>query len=740
MIYTPEGISPRFSSIACPNIPASFQLEWTFRSSSSSIKQTKAVIQIFYASATTALKTITLTGAQDVFDLKSAGIVWEKERAYEWCVTTTDSNNYSATSVKGKFYYIESPEVDPIVWDSGPVAYERLGARKYFDKISTNILEVLSDYVIDSVDEQKMYNNVVDNLFVGEIVPSRQDFRLLEDAIRFLYKKDAFTITPSVVSMINDGLGANDIHKVYDLFRDLLKQKPKPPTKIELTVPTIDVPKMTSVLFVSSGKEDTTVDVKWESPAKVVDKLCTVILSGLSPSEDVRYYYCEYQYGPKDNPFVCKMFYRPSDLARINNTIQFYTRYDVFFTSSTIGKAYHLFTAKAVDQRSNESGFTSQSWAAPPGFKSPLGLSKYEVTFEKAALTATKPNPSATYNALYSGTNKTVTHTLAKNQEGVYFYRARYVDLTGQVSDWEYSSGNKFDPLKPPAVPKGLTVNNNTYNQLGLGWSATTLAEGYNVWIERKSNAGKSIDAGNKTSYTFGASTTGALNDGEAATLWVQAYNRAGKSDWASIKGTTKVRPPVVKEQKASYAECWRTGFSYRGSSVSAGWNTSGNAANELIQGMWIELRDGVNTDGVWVPKGQTYGNYKSLAFIDYAYWQTTLKGKEITDVKLWLERKSTQHGYPNDGRYIKVWTHNYASKPSGEPTLSNGTEIWNTNFGRGDAHYVDLPIKFGEALRDGTAKGFALHTDFRTSDTDRYTYCRFDESKIWVKITFKDK
>ena len=738
----PESLSPRFDSIICPDIPGSFRFDWTFRANKTGDKQTKAVIRIYEDDSTTIFKTITVNGDDTYCDLDEILVSWEQAQKYEWSVTTYDSTNTaSETSIRAGFYYTEEAPVDKIAWSSGPAAYENMGARTYFNTIATNLLEILTDYIIDSTAEQNMYNEIEEKLFVGDVVPSRSDFVLLEKAIKFLYDKEDIK-GPEVDSIVENGLGAQDIHKVYDIVNDLLKVEPLPPTNIDISVPTISVPKMMNTTFASSGKEDQSVVVEWDSE-EIEDKSVTIKVSGFSPSEDVWYYICEYRYGRDDAPYISRMYYRPEDFKRINNTIQAECRYADFITTSTMGKIHHGLSIKTVDYRGNESEkWYTETYKVADNYKTPLGLDRYEVEYQKASLKATGPDAKKSYVDLYNGDSKKATHKLSKNQEGTYFYRARYRDLSGQYSAWSVSSGNKFDPLDPPSAPKNLK-GVPSYENITWTWSDTARADGY-TW--------KLGSGGTEHSTPIEKAVTNDLTEGKEYTLYVRAYNKAGKSAWVSKKATTKKHPPVVvekppikpkpiteKEKRTSIADCWRTGYKWRGKWRPAEWRTakSDKAKDQIIQGMWIELKSGINTDGDWAPKGQTYGNHKSLIYLDTDYWTKTLQGKSILKVELYLKRLKTRHGYPNDGRYIQVWTHNYENRPSGEPKISNGTKI-NTNFKRGEGHWITLPDKFGELLRDGKIKGFALHANFRTVDKDKYTYCRFDEDSTKVRITYK--
>jgi hypothetical protein len=734
LAYKPEGLSPNLSSVVCPDIPDSFQLSWQYNPKSTSDYQTQATIRIYTAGGTTPLNTLTITGRDSSYELAVDTISWQKNIAYEWEVQTYDKSGVaSAYSPRAKFYYVESPKVDDIVWSSGPAAYEYMGARDYFDAIRVNIMEVMADYVVDSAEEQDLYTKVQSVLFQGDIVPSRSDFLLLEQVIGFLYAKELVS-GPDVDKMVEDGLGANDIHRVYELISGtsgLIYKAPQAPTNATIKVNTIAIPDMTSADFISSGKEDNTVQVVWDAE-DIVDVGGTIVVDGFSKSEDIWYYRCEYKYGDVKSPFSSILYYRPFDFDNIDNTIAFQTRYPELFTAANMANIHHAIHIRAIDKRGNESSDYSSSKVMGVGFKTPLGLSSYEVQYEKLSLSVTTYTTTGTWNALYKSTGVSTTHTIAKNQEGMYFYRVRYNDLSGQQSPWIYTRGNKFDPLDPPKAPV-LRAQNVKTDYFEFAWNAVPTAEHYEYMPMWWSNQGPYTTTATTLYYQNAPANT-------SYPMKVRAVNRVGASPWAQLTAKTLPKPIVTEEVHiaTNKVDCWRTSYNFGHGYNPAGWYDWGKGKTDFLQGMWIELRDGINTDGYWVKKGTTYGNHTSIIYLDKAHWQSVLKGKEILRVQWWLERQSSAHGYPNDGRYIEVCTHNYTSQPKTQPAIANQHKIFNTNFGRGSAHYIDLPIYYGEYLRDGKIGGFGLHTDFRTTDYDQYTYCRFAKDNTYVKITYR--
>ncbi|MEK1829014.1 hypothetical protein AAAC51_07645 [Priestia megaterium] len=109
--------------------------------------------------------------------------------------------------------------------------------------------------------------------------------------------------------------------------------------------------------------------------------------------------------------------------------------------------------------------------------------------------------------------------------------------------------------------------------------------------------------------------------------------------------------------------------------------------------------------------------------------------------MKFYIRRKSTPHGYPDDGRFLHVWSHNYngaSSLPSANrgPDVADHYKVEKLDWDRGEGHWVTLPKSYGEKLRDGKIKGFAFYHP--TSDREPYSYMRFDADTIQFQIRYK--
>lgn len=102
------------------------------------------------------------------------------------------------------------------------------------------------------------------------------------------------------------------------------------------------------------------------------------------------------------------------------------------------------------------------------------------------------------------------------------------------------------------------------------------------------------------------------------------------------------------------------------------------------------------------------YGNHKGLMFFNASSMQTTLTGKTIKSVRLYMTRSGG--GGSSSSSKLYFYLHNYLSQPAGNPALGTylgalGSYAWR------EAKWITLPVSVGEAIRDGTAKGLAIYS-----------------------------
>ena len=727
MAIKPLGLSPDYKSVISPNIASSLIFSWTYIRTNYSDNQKSAVVKVYNEGSNTALVTLQAGESWEV-DMSPHISKFTAGSTYEWELTVTSHyDNTTASSGRKKFVYTTIGDQGDLEWPAGPESYEYIGTRRYFQEIRENALLVLSDYVINTDAERKI-EAAARNLFTGDIVPSRTDFVSLENILGFISDKE-MTHKDEVDGLIEDGLGAEDIHKIYSFFDRLTQISPQTPNNVSLSFDGVEPLYITSGSAKNNGEADLSIDVSWTvSSLKTASCIINV---GNELSEDVAYYRFVLTQGYNDYYFHQPLYFRLSDINAMGRKISIPMEHPLYHHLTHSKKGQYSIEAVSFDKRGQSSPRYAKSYSVA---NIPLGVSYFNLRAQRHDL-----QDNAILNGwydIYNGPNNAYVHNVAASATGTWRYAVRVIDINGTSSNWLYLTDRvRIDPLKPPAAPK-VYVHSTTTSQIIYGWSAVPTAEYYEV--DKYYNYNTII----KT--TDGHFTLEPLLENTPYNIRVRAVNRAGASAWTTCQGRTKAKPIQNVMETRSKCRTWRTAYEIR---YQNGRITRPKAEyrydmdnTEVIHGQWIELRNKVQ-DGLAVKKGTKWGNHKSCFFLDYKAWQQRLKGKEIVEVKFYIRRKSTTHGYPYDGRFLHVYTHNYAdpgSMPAANigPQLGNLYKVNNLDWNRGEGHTVVLPKKYGELLRDGKMKGIAFHHP--TSDQEPYSYMRFDASTFQFVVRYK--
>lgn len=772
-----QGLSPNFFSVISSSVEESLIFQWFFVGEKESEYQEEAAIRIYEKGASSPL--VILKSYRDEFvSVKEIVHLFETEKEYEWDIEITSSTLSTLQSERASFRYVDINMHKEIKWPEGPASYEWISGRKYFEDIRENAISVLGDYQIETMEEMDIVV-ALNTIFTGNVVPSRQDFRCLEDALHLIAEKE-YTVKKDIDELIEDGLGAQDIHIVYKILLDLSKIPPYQPTNFSIVV---DQPSMYGIQSASAtnkGVLDTSIHLKWEAES-IPKTLCYVYID--EPlNDDLAYYEIDLITGFSDFDVSYHLFYRAEDIERLGNKIYFPLDQSSYQNRSRTQESICGFSAIAVDKRKQKSINHSLVKVMEKPY---LGISHFVVRNEIYALSgahAIKPYGEP----LYVGPNQSYTHHVDGDTSGFYHYTVKVVDKGGSESDWFAFGPVKIDtyvppveeepiptPPSPPPIPAPEppvepkpepepeppipappvvapppvepapptpippapleapkpTVSNIGMTYATITWKAVKNADSYEIKINNLYRI-------QTTSHEY---TT--LKEGSSYTVQVRSINKTSASAWTSISFKTTARPILTKEVPVSDYRCWRSRYHIkyqngRQSYPAGGWRN--DVPGEVIHGEWVELRNKVQ-DGLAVKEGTRWGNHKSILFVDHAAWRKLLAGKEIVKVEMYLKRLNTTHGFANDGRVLNVYTHNYTAVPSGEPMLGNHYTVADKDWDRGQGHWFKVPNKFGEALRDNTAKGFAIYNpNGYVNPPSNYSYCRFDGNSFRLRIQYR--
>lgn len=117
----------------------------------------------------------------------------------------------------------------------------------------------------------------------------------------------------------------------------------------------------------------------------------------------------------------------------------------------------------------------------------------------------------------------------------------------------------------------------------------------------------------------------------------------------------------------------------------------------------WAWLSDGTVAQGA---NSTAYGYYKGCWFYgDNAF--AALAGRTVTHIAMTVARKNPGGGV-SGAQVITAALHAHGTRPAGEPTFINaGFNIGSLAWGA--SAEFDLPVDWGQALVNGTAKGVGL-------------------------------
>lgn len=141
-------------------------------------------------------------------------------------------------------------------------------------------------------------------------------------------------------------------------------------------------------------------------------------------------------------------------------------------------------------------------------------------------------------------------------------------------------------------------------------------------------------------------------------------------------------------------------------------WNATLTKSWDTVYG-WNADDPKQGNGGSWSPAG----THRGLWFFNSSDIRQTLAGTNPKSIRIYLKRKSKGGYYKPVPLYF--WTHNLTGVQGEMPTLSNSAGNL-ANFNIGEGKWVELPISYARALRDGSAKGIAIYT----SNTSQNYYC----------------
>ena len=247
------------------------------------------------------------------------------------------------------------------------------------------------------------------------------------------------------------------------------------------------------------------------------------------------------------------------------------------------------------------------------------------------------------------------------------------------------------------------------YSELNVAKTAA-IAAAYNARVELIDCTGGDVSYGVYcwTSTINGNGTAPVGNIANTNSI----YNGQIWSTWTHIVGEYTSVPPIIEKQikktwTSTSSNSWRPNYGGQ-------WKGEG----EVIQGRWDE-----------------WGNNKGLYFFGDVFSEIRAANvKAINQIRVYVTRASSS-GYSLDTP-IRVRTHNYTSRPNGEPSIYSGDEAV-AIMDRGQGMWINLPSSMLSRFKAGTAKGIGVWT----SNTSNREYARMTNiAKIEITYTIEQQ
>lgn len=163
---------------------------------------------------------------------------------------------------------------------------------------------------------------------------------------------------------------------------------------------------------------------------------------------------------------------------------------------------------------------------------------------------------------------------------------------------------------------------------------------------------------------------------------------------------------------------------------------------SETWDSTWSQtyLADGTKREdyrGEMLCQGDYGGIMKSLCGFDSKAIQLSLANVEIEKIQLFLKN---EHWYYKTGGTAVIGFHNHKDKPvsSLETTEDIYGALKQQYTARDQEQWIELPLTFAEALRNGDLSGINLYTDAVNPEQYGVFYGASSEHKPKLKITYK--
>lgn len=723
-------LSPQLNSLVSPDIPASLFFKWETDGTA-----TRYVLSLWDQKDEQpgkVIHTYESDSRSETLSIEEFGYEFVLGTTYYWNIKLyNEKNELIYDSLKAQFRYISCPKIEMPDFSAmaSPAAFTKqagpfglvapgeeldliikeqftdtIKKELYFKTLKDNLTKFATGFYSYKTE---LYNQI-DQLFLGDVVPSRDDFTLLQKILRKMgeiqgitYHSNGTETRPSgitrkidgriigdpgsghtpgwvaantpyldVIGKVEDSLGISDLFHISQYLEMLTNIPPKSISSVSIDYPGRGMYQLDTFLVTYFGEKRDFQDISL-SANPTIDTLVSFYV-GSSPSPDAWVYLINLEYGNRRDT---ELYFTRSEMG---SGRWFHWDYADLAYYNGIGVS-----GQVIDYYGNLSSSYGDWLGYDASRPIPRGVSHYEVEMATTGANPIDWTYIGGYFQIYSGDFPGYRNYL-RFDYGAAWYRGRVVDKSGMVSDWRYDGPFIYDPLEPPGPVTGLNYTNVSQKSWTFNWDATPTADKYIIKIP----SGEERDTWS-TNWVAPS-----VSDSTTYTCSIRACNRKGCGPWSTKSVTTPGYPPIPDpppDYPIKYAE----------------FDSNHCHAYNLSTGRW-RPDEGYNHTRAYFGHGQS-GHWCTFFYFDYNHMRSFLRGKNIVGGGFRIRRDWGGVANPNEPRDIAVCLHNH--------TRDYGHYVNDKYGGAGDGRYVkagetgtwDLPAWYITDIVSGKAKGMGI-------------------------------
>lgn len=318
-------------------------------------------------------------------------------------------------------------------WNHGVSPGDLIYRDELLGDIRKNIISIIQDYVGRGIENEALLTRQANQLFQGDIVPSRTDWDNLNNLLTEISTiKEQGVMYTNFIQDVSNSLGVSDLEQIK-AFIDYIQGLAPLPVTANLTLEEPEWYQARNLTYTTTNFWDTT-NLAWLLTDNYLRKPTAVITFNMSSSEDIKSYKVIVKAG--------KFFQEHTRTVREVGSHTISLDWLNWFTPVQLKDASVSVQVITTDKRGNSSSF-STSATYPAQVTIPQGVSRYQVEYKRNGTNWTSAGATNMQNLRFN----------LPQVDGTYVYRVRALDKSGLYTEWAESTGHFIHFIPKPKNP-----------------------------------------------------------------------------------------------------------------------------------------------------------------------------------------------------------------------------------------------------------------------------------------------